>query len=104
MGERRVRTITPYVVRERLVMPGAKGSPKPIFVFEKSIADFCNGCDMQTPTTCKLVGKENQGLNVGEGICVWSSKNRIRGRMTTKGFLPGRKKPTGTRANLTIVE
>src|ERR1035437_9597338 len=97
-----IREFSPAVVR--LGTADELTRTDPIRVSEDNIRAFCTDCDKLIDNTCLLLTRETQAVVVSNSKCVWASKNEIQGRMIDGEFLPGRRKLTGTRANLTIVE
>jgi hypothetical protein len=103
MPEREVRKFKPAVVR--LGTADEQTRTDPIIVSEEEVGVFCGDCDkLIINNLCLLLSSETQAVVVSTRKCVWASKKDIPGRMIDGVFLRGRKKPTGTRANLTIVE
>lgn len=99
----KVREFKPAVVR--LDIANELTRIDPITIDEDDVRAFCADCDkLLDNNSCLLLTRETQAVVVSTGKCVWASKKNIPGRMIDGEFLPGRRKPTGTRANLTIVE
>ena len=90
MLETRTRTIYLPGVTE---VPGAQmiDDVPCLKIPEADIKEFCRGCDkFLSNNLCELIGSDNQGLTVRRGLCTWASVNRIKGRMTDRGFIVGR--------------
>jgi len=88
----RVRKIIPHSTRLHMENAGLNSDIPYVKMPEERILSFCDDCDkLKSNNACRLLGDNNQVMAARKGSCRWASVDTIRGRMTTGGFVAGRK-------------